>query len=144
MSDWNLRIHWNPLCKRIRHLISRFSSGFVCMSTSPSPDRRSDPSGETTINGVPSFLWHTHCTVYTYLTKNVRSGKKTGIIFPTIVATTLISFALPYCIASFGGISFSHSQMCAQTRRKRVAHIFSFLKSTSCIFLNIFFIQYTN
>ena len=61
MPDWNLRIHWNPLCKWIRHFISRFSGGFMSISTSPSTDRRSDPSGETTINGVPSFLWHTHC-----------------------------------------------------------------------------------
>ena len=71
--------------------------------------------------------------------KNVRSGNKTGIIFPTIVATTFISFALPYYIASFGGVSFSHSQMCYPTRRKTCrTHIISFLKSTSCIFLNIF------
>ena len=42
-----------------KHFISRLSGGFVYMSTSPSPDRRSDPSGETTINGVPTFLSYT-------------------------------------------------------------------------------------
>ena len=54
-----IRIHWNPLCRWKRHFISRLSVVFVCMSTSPSADRRSDPSGETTINGVPSFLSYT-------------------------------------------------------------------------------------
>ena len=68
---------------------------------------------------------HTPCRHLPH--KNVRSGNKTGINFPTIVATTLISFALPYCIASFGGVSFSHSQMCDPTRRKtcRTHYFFS-------------------
>ena len=59
MPDWNLRIHWNPLCKWKRHFISRLSGGFVCKSTSPSTYRRSDPSGETTIIWVSSFLSYT-------------------------------------------------------------------------------------
>ena len=99
----------------------------MCISTSPSTDRRSDPSGETTINGVPSFLWHTHRRHLPHK-KMSGLGKKTGIIFPTIVATTLISFALKYFIPSFGGVSFGHSQMCDPTRRKRVAHTISFSK----------------
>ena len=76
--SWNLRIHWNRLFKWKRHFISRLSSGCVCMSTSPSADCQSDPSGETARNGVLPFR-HSPCRHLPH--KNVRPGNKTGIIF---------------------------------------------------------------
>ena len=73
-----------------------------------------------------SILFVIHL-VDTFLTKMSGLETKTGIIFPAIVATTLISIALPYCIASFDGVSFSHSQMCDSTCRQtcRTHYFFS-------------------
>ena len=140
MPDWNLRIHWNPLCKWKRHFISRLSGGFVCISSSPSADRRSDPSGETTINGVPYFF--VIQLIDTFLTKISGLETKPVSFFQPSSQSTLILFALPYCIASFDGVSFSHSLMCDPTRRKtcRTNYFFSkkhFLHFSEHIFCSI-------
>ena len=137
MPDWNLSIHWNPLCKWKRHFISRLSGGVVCMSTSPSADHRSDPSGETTINGVPYFfVIH---LVDTFLTKISGLETKPASFCQPSSQLTLILFALPILHSLVWWCFRSVNLKCAtQLVEKRVAHIISFLKNTSCIFLNIF------
>ena len=126
MPDWNLRIHWNPLCKWKRHFISRLSGGFVCMSTSPSADQPKW-SIRRDYNKWGSIIFAIHL-VDTFLTTISGLETKPASFFQPSSQLTLILFALPYCIASFGGVSFSHSQMATQLVEKRVASHYFFSK----------------
>ena len=89
--------------------------------------------------------FHTFFVIHlvdSFLTKISGLVTKLASFFQPSSRLTLILFALRYCIASFGGVSFSHSQMCDPTRRKtcRTHYFFSekhFLHFSEPIFCSI-------